>query len=134
MECLHSKFVKAKSIYSTCSTCGRLLKVTEEGVFPVLKDGAPIYSDLNWLDIYSNMKSQANATKFNKLSDKYLSTRRELIDYIKSLNYKFKFSDITLHLAVYLMDIISSNENIIEKNGFELIAVACLLLSCKIFF
>jgi hypothetical protein len=130
MECLHSKFVKAKSNYSTCTNCGILLKVSEDVVLPVSKDGSPTYSDLNWLEIYKNMKSQAGATKIIKLSDKYIYSRRELIDYIKSLNYKFKFSDITLHLAVYLMDIICSNENIIERNGTELIAVACLFLSC----
>jgi hypothetical protein len=130
MECIHSKFVKAKSIYSTCLTCGILLKITEDIITPVIKDDSPTYSDLNWQDTYYNMKAQSNM-KLKPLPEKYLTCRSELIDYVKSLNYKFKFSDITLHLAIYIMDIIGNNEDLIENNRLELIAVACLLLSCN---
>jgi hypothetical protein len=131
MECIHSKFINAKSYkYATCGTCGTLLKVTKDNNIPVIKHGLT-YSDLCWQDIYNNMKIQSESIKLNKLSDKYISSRRELIDYMKHLNNKFKYSDITLYLGIYLLDIIGNNENLIENYNFELIVVACLLLSCN---
>jgi hypothetical protein len=131
MECIHSQFVKAKSIYAICNTCNTLLKVTEDNVIPVIRDGKPTYSDLSWQDLYNKMKKESESIKLNKVSSKYITARAELIDYMRHLNNRFKYSDITLYLGVYLMDVIGHNENVVENSNLELIAVACLLLSSK---
>lgn len=133
MECIHSKFVNAKNNkFAICAKCGTLLKLNIDSVTQVIKEGSPNYNDLSLFDIFNNMKKQAESFKINKLNEKYVHSRRELIDYMKHLNNKFQFSDITLYLGIYLMDIIGSNNEIVEYNNLELISISCLILSCNI--
>jgi hypothetical protein len=133
MECKHSKFINAKTNYAICQTCGSILKISKDSTIPIIKEQTITYTDLNPFDIFSNMKKQTDKIKPIKKSEKYLSSRRDLIDYMKHLNNKFKFSDITLYLGIYIMDLIGHNEEIITGNNLELVAIACLLLSCNIF-
>jgi hypothetical protein len=130
MECKHSKFINAKTNYAICQTCGTILKISKDNTIPISKQ-LTSYPDLNPFDIFTNMKKQTENIKQNKKCGKYLYSRRDLIDYMKHLNNKFKFSDITLYLGIYIMDLIGHNEEIIDGNNLDLIAVSCLLLSCS---
>lgn len=132
MECKHSKFINAKTNYALCEQCNSILKVTKDTIIPISKHDRISYPDLNPFDIFNNMKKQTENIKINKNREKYISSRKELLDYMKYLNNKFKFSDITLYLGIYIMDLLSHNENIVDENSLEILVVACLLLSCNL--
>ncbi len=134
MECNHSKFVNVKSNkYAICEKCSTLLKLLKDSVIPVIKDNTHTYSDLPTFEIFNNMKKQSELIKLKKVSERYLNIRKEILDYMKHLNSKFKYSDITYYLGVYLIDLIAQNENIIHNYSFDLIAISCLILSCNSF-
>ena len=86
------------------------------------------YNQLETKSKYNYMKNQPDINE---------KMRSILIDWIIDIHYKFKFTDETLYMTVYIIDrYLSHNINNkrslkIDKNNLQLLGITALLIACK---
>jgi hypothetical protein len=117
-------------LFASCQVCGVLIKITDGQVVPALRPKMRILKkELDLYDIFQNMKTYVKDPR--PISKKYLLLRRDLLDYIKHMTRKYKLCKYTFHLTVFLLDILSHNDDFIYDANLELLAVGCFLLASK---
>jgi hypothetical protein len=118
-------------LFASCQVCGVLIKINDGKIIPALRPKMRVLKkELDLYDIFQNMKNYTHDHR--QVSKKYLILRRDLLDYIKQLTRKYKLCRYTFHLTVFLLDVLSHNEDLMYEANLELLAVGCFLLAGKL--
>ena len=87
-----------------------------------------IYTNLLLEQKYSKLKIDKNyMEKQNHIN---AQMRAILVDWLIEIHFKFNFQRKTLFQTIFIIDLFLS-QKIIQKENFQLLGVACLLISCK---
>jgi hypothetical protein len=117
-------------LFASCQVCGILIKITDGKVIPALRPKMRVLKqELDLYAIFQNMKEYKKDPR--PISKKYSILRKDLFDYIKHLTRKHKLCRYTFHLTVFLLDILSHNDDFIYEANLDLLAVGCYLLAGK---
>jgi cyclin B len=88
-------------------------------------------------EMYTNLlldqkNAKVNIDKYymNKQNDINAQMRAILVDWLIEIHYRFNFKRKTLFQTIFIIDLFLS-KIIIQKDKFQLLGVACLLISCK---
>jgi hypothetical protein len=120
-------------LFASCQICGVLIKITDGKIIPALRPKMRILKkELDLYSIFENMREFKKDTR--PISKKYLILRKDLLDYIKHLTRKYKLCRYTFHLTVFLLDILSHNDDFIYEANLDLLAIGCFLLAGKYVF
>jgi hypothetical protein len=117
-------------LFTSCQVCGVLIKITDGNVIPALRPRMRILKkELDLYEIFQNMKNFQKDTR--AVSKKYLLLRKDLLDHIKMLTRKYRLCRYTFHLTVFLLDILSHNDDFIYEANLDLLGIGCFLLAGK---
>lgn len=103
-----------------------------------IKQNVDYLYNLEYFDeIYANLLFSQNKAKL-KIDDNYMNKQNSinnqmrsiLVDWIIEIHFHYNFKRKTLFQTIYIIDLFLSN-NIIQKQNFQLLGAACLLISCK---
>ena len=86
--------------------------------------------------MYENTIDNYKNNNFEKIDKVYINSRKNLISLIHKISTRMNFKSQTYFLAIYLLDIIFSNEESIElinnkKVNYDKLSLSCLLISSK---
>jgi hypothetical protein len=125
-ECFHMFNEKIRN-YAICKNCNVLLIVRDCRIVPILRKDE-LFSELNPFDVFKNM---GEASLGSLLSERFISARKTLLEFLKSLCKRYHLKRQTLHLAIFLLDKLSLNDLLMRECELELLTIGCFILAGK---
>ena len=123
-QCFHTFKAKTRN-YAVCNNCNTILSIHNCKITPIQRLNNT-FQDINPFDILRNMRED-NLGPLD--SDRYISVRKQLIEFLKSLCKRYHLKRYTQHLAVYLLDKLSLNNELMKECNLELLTIGCFILS-----